>query len=104
MAAPVQKPRSAETLEQRFRRLEERWRTETKVLSDPSKIMSHPAMREIVAMGEEVVPFVLCALQANDSLLVWALPEIVGVDLVPPRTEGGFKKWDVRAQIEAWLE
>jgi hypothetical protein len=103
--APVQKPLvpPIEDLEQRFRRLDAQWKADTLVLSDPGKIMGHPAMRAIVAIGEEIVPLILRDLQDNPSLLVWALPEITGENLAPPRTEGGFLKWNVDTQIEAWL-
>jgi hypothetical protein len=92
-----------EDLEQRFRRLQVQWQAETLVLSDPGKIMGHPAMRAIIALGEEVVPFILRDLQDKPSLLVWALPEITGENLTPPRTEDGFLKLNVDAQIDAWL-
>ena len=92
-----------ESLEQRFRRLEAQWKADTRVLSDPNKIMGHPAMRAIIAMGVEVVPIILRDLQDKPSLLVWALPEITGANLVPPRTESGFLKWNVDTQIAAWL-
>jgi hypothetical protein len=104
---PVQKlppvPPS-ETIEQRFRRLEVQWGVDTQFLSNPHKIMSHPAMRAIIALGEEVVPVILRDLQAKDSLMVWALPEITGENIAPPTIEGGFVKCDVRAQIRAWLQ
>jgi len=104
---PLQKPLllpPIESVEQRFRRLEAQWRADTLVLSDPGKIMGHPAMRAIIAMGEDSVPLILRDLQANPSLLVWALPEITGENLAPPRTEGGFLKWNVDTQIDAWLQ
>jgi len=103
---PAQKPPPVppiESVEQRFRRLEAQWKGDTLVLSDPGKIMGHPAMRAIVALGEDVVPLILSDLQDKPSLLVWALPEVTGEDLAPPRKEGGFRKWNVDTQIEAWL-
>ena len=104
---PVQKPPPVppvDGVEQHFRRLEAKWSADTQFLSDPGKIMGHPGMRAIIAMGEEVVPIILGDLQAKSSLMVWALPEITGQDLSPPRLEGGFLKWDVSAQIKAWLQ
>lgn len=105
-ATPVQKPPTVtpiEGIEQRFRRLEAQWEAETLVLSDPGKIMDHPAMRAIIALGEDVVPLILRDLQDKPSLLVWALPELTGENLAPPRIEGGFLKWNVDTQVEAWL-
>ena len=72
-------------------------------LSDPGKIMAHPAMRAIVALGEQVVPMILRDLQSETSLVVWALPEITGENPAPPTVHGGFIKCDVAAQIDAWL-
>jgi hypothetical protein len=106
MAAPVQEPLAvppSERVEQQFRRLEAQWSADTRFLSDPGKIMGHPAMRAIIALGGEVVPIILRDLQAKGSLMVWALPEITGEKLAPPTTEGAYLKWDVNAQIEAWL-
>jgi hypothetical protein len=94
----------AADIEPRFRRLAAQWKADTLVLSDPSKIMGHPAMRAIIAMGEAVVPIILRDLQAELSLMVWALPEITGQNLAPPKIEGGFVKWNVAAQVEKWLQ
>jgi hypothetical protein len=98
---PAQKPPRVppiESIEQQFRRLEAEWYRDTAVLSDPGKIMGHPAMRAIIAMGEAVVPIILHDLQARtkESLIVWALPKIVGAN---PPFEGNNDK-----MIEAWLQ
>lgn len=106
MAIDITAPPS-ETIEQQFHRLESQWNAETQFLSDPGKIMGHPAMRAIVALGQPVVPIILHELQAGrpgSSLLAWALPEITGVDLAPPLIDGAFVTWDVRAQVAAWLK
>ena len=106
---PVQQPPRVppmESVEQQFRRLEAEWHRDTAVLSNPAKIMGHPAMRAIIGMGEQVIPFILRELQepTKQSLIMWALPEITGENLVPPRREGGFVKWNVSAQVDAWLQ
>src|SRR5437762_5189984 len=95
-STPVQQPLlPIEHVEQRFRRLAAQWKADTLVLSDPGKIMGHPAMRAIIAMGEDVVPIILRDLRDEPSLLVWALPKIVGVN---PPFDGNNDK-----MIEAWL-
>jgi hypothetical protein len=94
----------AETFEQRFQRLKAEWNADTKYLSDPNKIMAHPAMRAIVALGRDVAPIILRELQADASLLVWALPEITGENPAPSILENGIRIWDVRAQNQAWLQ
>ena len=75
MAAPVQKPLAlppSERVEQQFRRLEAQWSADTRFLSDPGKIMGHPAMRAIIALGEDVVPLTLRDLRERPSLSAWA--------------------------------
>ena len=93
-----------ESVEQRFRRLEAQWSAETRILSDSGKIMNHPAMRAIIALGDEVVPIILRDLQAKPSLLAWALPEITGENPAPPKIEGSFRKWGVVAETQVWLQ
>ena len=44
----------------------------TLVLSDPGKIVGDPAMRAIIALGEDVVPLTLRDLREKPSLSVWA--------------------------------
>ena len=85
----------SEGVEERFRGLEAQWSAETRFLSDPGKIMGHPAMRAIIAMGEAAVPIILRDLRDEPSLLVWALPKIVGTN---PPFQGNNDK-----MIEAWL-
>lgn len=87
-----------ETLEQRFRRLDAIWRKETAYQSSSTKIKNHPAFREVVGMGEAVVPLLLRDLQIDASLWVWALPEITGEDPVPPEDRVNIAKI-----TEAWL-
>lgn len=89
---------STETIEQRFRRLETLWREETGHLSSSSKIVGHPAFREIIRMGTAVVPFMLRDLEQQPRLWVWVLPEITGEDPVPISDCG-----DIAQMTVAWL-
>lgn len=89
---------STETMEERFRRLEARWRAETGHLSSSSKIIGHPAFRDIIHMGQAVIPFMLRDLEQQPRLWVWALPEITGADPVPVADRG-----DIVKMTEAWL-
>ncbi|MGH7169480.1 MAG: hypothetical protein ACRELF_28900 [Gemmataceae bacterium] len=96
---PVQAtPTSAETVEERFRRLEASWRADTGHLSSSSKIIGHPAFREIIRMGPAVVPFMLRDLEQQPRLWVWALPEITGDDPVQVSDRG-----DILKMTAAWL-
>lgn len=91
-------PTATETIEERFRRLEALWRTETGHLSSSSKIINHPAFREIIRMGTAVVPFMLRDLEQQPRLWVWALPDITGDDPVPASDRG-----DIVKMTDAWL-
>ena len=88
---------SPETVE-RFRRLEATWTAETGYLSSYTAIVEHPAFREIIRLGEAVVPLMLRDLEERPRLWVWALPEITGTDPVPPEEAGNIAKMS-----EAWL-
>jgi hypothetical protein len=101
-STPVEKsPRvpPTEGIEQRFRNLEVQWKAATEFLSDAGKIVNHPAFREIISLGKEVVPFMLRDLQTQPSLWVWALPEITGANPVPA-SDGG----TIRKMTDAWLK
>jgi hypothetical protein len=87
-----------ESVEQRLRRLEAAWEAETQFLSDPRPIIEHPAFQAIIALGEQVVPFLLRDLERCPHLWVWALPRITGANPVAP-ADGG----NIRAMTEAWL-
>jgi len=94
--APVTPP--TETLEQRFRRLEEIWTREVGHFSSPAVLMNHPAFQEIIGLGDAVVPLMLRDLEERPRLWVWALPKITGADPVPGPDRGKIRKMG-----EAWL-
>src|SRR5438093_262999 len=93
--APSESP---ETTEERFRRLEAVWSAETAHHSSTTKIVNHPAFREIVGMGSAVVPLMLRDLSEGSRFWVWALPEITGADPVPVSDGSNIAKMS-----EAWL-
>jgi hypothetical protein len=100
-AVPTKEPVSvlpAETLEQRFRRLESLWTAETGHLSSTTKIVNHPAFQEILSLGSAVVPFMLRDLEARPHLWVWALPRITGADPVSESDCG-----NIARMSQAWL-
>src|ERR1700682_2477237 len=78
----------AETLEQRFRKLESLWNAETGHLSSTTKIVNHPAFQAIIGLGPTVIPLMLRDLEARPRLWVWALPRIAGVDPIPEGESG----------------
>src|SRR5438477_10974064 len=98
---PVKQPpavQPVETVEEHFRRLEATWNAETAYLSSYTDIVEHPAFREIIQLGNAVVPLMLRDLEERPRLWVWALPEITGADPVPAG-EGG----NIAKMSEAWL-
>jgi hypothetical protein len=98
---PAKQPPPAavtETVEERFRRLEEMWMAEVGHLSSHTAIVNHSAFREIVSMGEAVVPLMLRELAERPRLWVWALPEITGANPVAAGDAGRIAK-----MTEAWL-
>lgn len=94
--APLTPP--TETVEQRFRQLEEIWTREVGHFSSPTVLMNHPAFQEIVGLGDAVVPLMLRDLEQRPRLWVWVLPKITGADPVPAPDRGKIRKMG-----EAWL-
>src|SRR5262245_41085725 len=98
-AIPLQQPASSrETVEERFRRLEQVWKAQTAFLSSDADIVGHPAFQEIIRLGDAVVPLMLRDLQERPRLWVWALPEITRSDPVAAADRGNIAK-----MTEAWL-
>jgi hypothetical protein len=95
---PLVKTSAEQSLAQDFQRLDALWRKETAYQSSSTRIRNHPAFREVVALGDAVVPLLLRELQNDPNLWVWALPEITGADPVPPEDRGNISK-----MTEAWL-
>ncbi len=88
----------AETVGQRFRRLESVWTADVCYSSSPSEHWEHPAFREIIRMGEAVVPLMMRDLEKEPQLWVWALLEITGANPVQASEAGNIKKMS-----EAWV-
>lgn len=92
-------PPPAETIEERFRRLEAIWLAEVGHHSSTTKLVNHPAFQEILRMGRAVVPLMLRDLEKRPRLWVWALPDITGADPVPVSDRGNIAKMS-----QAWLQ
>jgi hypothetical protein len=97
-AKPAPDMPPAETVEERFRRLEATWLAEVGYSSSSTMLRSHPAYQEIMSLGEAVVPFMLRDLEERPRLWVWALPRITGTDPVPAPDRG-----NIARMSEAWL-
>ena len=88
----------AETVEERFRRLEATWLADVGYSSSSTVLRGHPAFQEIIGLGDAAVPLMLRDLQERPRLWVWALPQITGADPVPASARGNIAKMS-----EAWL-
>ena len=89
-------------VEERFKELEAEWWDGTMFLSNPNKILAHPAYRKIVGLGEPALPIILRSLKSQESgaFLFYALADISGewVD-IPEEHRGKIDKI-----IDLWLE
>jgi hypothetical protein len=102
MAAPLTKSptdkRPDAATEAAFKRLAAEWDAATRFLSSMEAASSHPAYRQIVALGTKVVPLLLRDMEQNHSHWFAALREITGASPVPPAAAG-----DIPKMVEAWL-
>ena len=102
MASIVPKQAAAkepvETLEERFRRLAAAWNEAIAYQSSTTVRNSHPAYREIIALGMDVVPLLLRDLEENQTHWFCALREITGADPIPEAAAGNIPK-----MVDAWL-
>ena len=96
MTTLIVPPRRLEAL---FAELTERWKRETRFLSSPSAIATHPAYQRIIGLGPQVVPLILARMQREPGPWFWALAALTGENPVPPADQGR-----VAAMTDAWLK
>ena len=89
----------AESVEQRFARLAALWHEETWHLSSATRMAEHPAYREIISLGEAVVPLLLRELAREPDHWFSALKAITGANPVGPADHGRIDK-----MAAAWLD
>jgi hypothetical protein len=88
-----------ETVELHVRRLLVTWREQTGFLSSSTARVSHPAYRELIALGAAALPYLFRDMaQTFDGHLSSALVAITGTQPVPLE-EGG----KIRKVAERWL-
>ncbi len=83
----------------RFEALAERWEEETFFLSNSERINAHPALQEIISMGQPVTPLILERMRAQGGHWFEALQQIIGADPVSPADYG-----KIAAMQNSWLE
>ena len=82
----------------KFARLANEWRKETKHLSSIVQKSMHPAYQQIIGMGESVIPILLQHLKQLPDHWFWALASITGDNPVKPHQRGKMKE-----MANAWL-
>src|SRR5580700_5520512 len=75
-------------VEERFRQLAAEWRDAVGPLSSATKIIQHPAYQGIIALGGDVVPFILRELEQKPDHWFAALRAITGADPVTTEERG----------------
>ena len=100
LRSEIDDARRQEALEQEFRWLIRQWHEETGGHSSPRKILGSPAYRQIVAMGEVVVPLILKEIRAGRGMFLHpALREITSENPMDESMRGQRDLID-----EAWLK
>ncbi len=92
------KTQKTEELEAAFNKLADQWDKETGFISNGS-MFEHPAYRQIISMGEEVVPLILRRMEQTEGHWFVALRIIIGADPVPRELWG-----KVREIQKIWLQ
>lgn len=95
---PVINTTGQPALAEQFEALAGRWKTEIELLSSPTAMVAHPAYRAIIALGPQVVPFLLRDLEREPAHWFEALQAITGEDPVPREHWG-----DIAAMRSDWL-
>jgi hypothetical protein len=94
-----QAPPPMETVQDRFRRLAESWERAVAYHSSTTLRNNHPAYREIINLGPEVIPLLFKDLEENHTHWFCALREITGANPVPEAAAG-----NIPQMVEAWLQ
>ncbi|MGP8174149.1 MAG: hypothetical protein ACLP7O_06325 [Terracidiphilus sp.] len=88
----------AKDIEAEFNELAEKWDLETSYLSSTPKRVLHDSYQSIMAMGPDVVPFLLRDLRDNRRSWFWALRHITQANPVPSEDQGNLDK-----MVDAWV-
>jgi len=84
---------------ERFEVLADWWEEETFFHSNSSLKNAHPALQEIISMGEPIVPLILERMRSQGGHWFEALQQITGADPVSPADYG-----KIAAMQNSWLQ
>jgi hypothetical protein len=91
------------SLSDRFREQADKWARETRHLSSPTQMMSHPSYQAILGMASEnkreVIRLLLGDLKQNRNEWFWALSYLTQSNPIKPADAGKMDR-----MIEAWVE
>jgi hypothetical protein len=93
------KPITNENKLAQFKALTRQWKRETAIVGQVSKIVMHPAYQRIMAMGPDVIPFILKDMSQTPGHWFWALHNLVPAGQDP--AEGAAT---IKDATWAWLE
>jgi hypothetical protein len=91
-------PPSPETVAEAFARLASTWKKAVAMLSSSRARETHPAYREIIALGQPVVPLLLRHMEQQGTHWFAALQHITGANPVPEEDAGNIPR-----MVAAWL-
>jgi hypothetical protein len=97
-APTVSVKQTENTLKQRFLEQAQKWDRETAYLSSTPKMVLHDSYQTIMAMGPDVVPFLLEDLRDNRRSWFWALRHLTHANPVTLEDQGNLDK-----MIAAWV-
>ncbi len=84
---------------ERFQELADRWQEETIFLSNSEQVNAHPALQEIISMGQPATPLILETMRYQGGHWFEALQQITGADPVSPADYG-----NIAAMQNSWLQ
>lgn len=91
-------PEHRNDIERVFAISAERWKAETKFLSDATKIVLHRDYQRIIDLGPEVIPYILERIGVGEGHWSWALESITGDHPIEAEHHG-----NSHAVRDAWI-
>jgi hypothetical protein len=91
-------PLKEETLKNRFNELAAIWHRETAYLSSMTEASNHPAYLEIIRLGPDVIPLLLCDMEAHHTHWFAALRALTKAEPIRAEDAGNIPK-----MVSAWL-
>jgi hypothetical protein len=86
-------------LKVKFDELSEKWKNDTRLSSSVTDIVENKYYRDIINIGQAVLPMILNDLKSSPGHWFHALKEITGEDPIDPKDYG-----DMTTMQRAWVE